>query len=1765
MHDPLRLTRALVLAGALAVVPASAAHAAVGDISTVAGTGTAAFSGDGGPAVAAQLSFPIGVAPLPGGGYLIADQVNNRVRRVDGSGTITTVAGTTAGFSGDGGPATSAQMSAPSDIAVLPDGSFLISDSNNNRIRKVSSSGIITTVAGTGAAAYSGDNGPATAAAIRFPFGIDAAPDGSYLIADVDNHRIRQVSPTGFISTVAGTGVAGYGGDGGSATAATARLNTPFGVSFISATDFLIADRNNHRIRKVQDGIISTVAGTGVASSTGDGGAAVDATLFSPSGVLALSDGGFLVSDTGSNRVRRVSPSGTIAAFAGTGVQGGTGDGGPATAARLNQPVGLALLAGGDVLIADTFGHRVRRVEVSAGLPTVTRAPGLQGSPRPGQTLTCVPGAFTNEPVTRSYVWELAPRGTTSPVDPAWQALGGETGTTYVVRPVDLAFRVRCREVAVNGAGTATAPSGSLRVDTDVPRPGVPAVTGLPAVGQTVTCAPGDWTSPGDFTFTWLLDGAPAATGQSLVVPAAARGQSLSCRVTGSNDVGTGPTADTAGRKVVATRPQRRTSIPISLEQNNRRPGVQRAACSPEGWTDDYGQYTITWYRDGALIPGADGRDYLTTVADLGKLIQCRVVSTNPLGASQSISSRPVLVPLPTQGTEGRIYIAINGQNWLSSTSMLAVSAQQIEAMRPSVQQRFAVAVDAKRLACRRVTAAQPAFASTFGRTLTDAQTCGVLAQPPSALEVTPDGVFWKPTKCVATVPYAQPIDPAPAAPSGVKRLAQPPQRDVTGFPICPKLNIDIPEADSARARERDASAAAAFAAAAPREILWDFDGNGRVDASCGPDAPILRTVPSRGRYPKLRAVLVYPDSERTGVYGLARADFDFSFGSGATGAVRSAQPFACRTSMDPPPTAQQPCITRLTIGAVRVAGNLCPVETRDVPTGELAGLDRKVRDTVESKVLTDPGAALAGAQAGAFGGVDDGVARLAAAPAPKLGQTLSAGDVAHTVLRITDPPYITAVRLDPKAEVDLPFFNFAKSVWARDQIYIARGAVKVNGVAIEPQGSGAATVLVPSDVKEAISGLDSMAISSSTAALSMLAPSGAELPIANPGAFKAQLEDRVTRDAQDFVRKNFNDLAASLRSKLDIGPFKFADGSEVKLEPDGSASIHASATLDLFKDPVSGKALSGVVDMKADLAGKLTLESIRITAGRALLGPVELRDLDVTYDGGLTVKGQIIFGPKGDGIEITTFRLTSAGRFAGLGLKYLAGAGRGIPIGPGAFLTQIGGEFQSPPPGLDPDAGRIAAYAAVSGGQSVGGGCPAVGLVGDVTLNWQPSVFSIDAKGDPVIACVPIGRLTFHADTGGYVSAKGTANFDVGPVKASGELRGDFQLARRFKDSRFQAYLEGRGAIVGLVEGQVKGIVSNIGVAGCGRVTVASVPFTEDLFGRKVSVTVAAGAGERFVNGVPPLTLPQLVAGIDVFTGCDLSDYSTFKLARATAGGGRVVPVAKGERLVSFALQGRGGVPRVKITTPGGGVLDYTNVPERLTPMPNGSSAMAIPSQNKLVILLAQPQPGNWKIEPADGSPALADLQTARALPQPKVRATVRAARGGRYVLRWSVSRIPGQSVSFLEAGPASTRQIATVRTGGTGKRTFLTGESSGAKTIVAAVTQDGLPRDRIVVARYRAPAPRVGRAGGLRARRLKRGRVRVTWRPALLASSYLVGVTYGTGRRASFRPRGDARSLILTGIGARERIRVRVIGESPAGRRGPGASIVVRAGRRG
>src|SRR3954467_5235002 len=285
MVHPIRLIPALLVATAL--VSAAGAEAATNQISTIAGDGSFGFAGDGGAAKDAKLNTPVAVVPIPGGGYLIADQGNNRVRRVAPDGTITTVAGSgPAGYSGDGGPATAATFSAPTGVAPLPDGGFLVSDGNNNVIRRVTAGGVISTVAGTGSAGYNGDGIAATTAKLSFPADVAVTSDGGFLIADNDNNRIRKVAAFGgTISPVAGTGGAGFNGDG---PVATATLSDPTSVAVTSDGGFLVADANNRRVRKVSGGTVTTVAGDGSNGSGGDGGPPTAAPLPLPRRVAAV-------------------------------------------------------------------------------------------------------------------------------------------------------------------------------------------------------------------------------------------------------------------------------------------------------------------------------------------------------------------------------------------------------------------------------------------------------------------------------------------------------------------------------------------------------------------------------------------------------------------------------------------------------------------------------------------------------------------------------------------------------------------------------------------------------------------------------------------------------------------------------------------------------------------------------------------------------------------------------------------------------------------------------------------------------------------------------------------------------------------------------------------------------------------------------------------------------------------------------------------------------------------------------------------------------------------------------------------------------------------------------------------------------------------------------------------------------------------------------------------------------------------------------------
>jgi uncharacterized protein (TIGR03437 family) len=322
--------------------------ATTGILTRVAGNGATGFSGDNGPATSAELNFPAGVAVDSAGNLYIADTDNNRIRKVS-NGVITTVAGNgLGGFSGDNGPATSARLTNPEGVAVDSAGNLYVADTTNQRIRKVSN-GVITTIAGNGLTGFSGDNGPAANAQLNSPYGVAVDSTGNLYIADTENQRIRKVS-SGVITTLAGNGTAGSSGDGGPAT--SARLGSPLGIAVDIAGNLYIADRDNSRIRKVASGVITTVAGNGTQGFAGDNGPATDSQLYLPTSVAVDSSGDLYIADTGNSRVRKVS-NGVITTVAGGGML--VGDNGPATSAQLGNPSGVATDSSGNLYVADAY------------------------------------------------------------------------------------------------------------------------------------------------------------------------------------------------------------------------------------------------------------------------------------------------------------------------------------------------------------------------------------------------------------------------------------------------------------------------------------------------------------------------------------------------------------------------------------------------------------------------------------------------------------------------------------------------------------------------------------------------------------------------------------------------------------------------------------------------------------------------------------------------------------------------------------------------------------------------------------------------------------------------------------------------------------------------------------------------------------------------------------------------------------------------------------------------------------------------------------------------------------------------------------------------------------------------------------------------------------------------------------------------------------------------------------------------------------------
>jgi hypothetical protein len=330
-------------------------------IYTVAGNGINWYSGDGGPAIDAELSEPYQVSLVSNGGFYIADTDDYVIRWVNASNIIFTVIGNGGqGYAGDGGPAANCLLNTPYGVWATPSGVIYVADTLNNVIRIVTTDGIINTFAGTGSPGYSGDGGPAKYAKFNQPYALFITPDNEMYIADSGNNVVRMIYNDN-VTTVAGIGVAGYSGDGGPAT--EAKLNLPTQIAVSSDAEIYIADSNNNVVRLVNSsGYIGTFAGTGASGFAGDGGPATKAQLRNPNGVALSPTGNVYIGDTGNNRVRIVYTNGTIETFAGTGAQGYTGNGVSALNASFFSPTFLTVSPYDEVYISDTGNSVIRRV-----------------------------------------------------------------------------------------------------------------------------------------------------------------------------------------------------------------------------------------------------------------------------------------------------------------------------------------------------------------------------------------------------------------------------------------------------------------------------------------------------------------------------------------------------------------------------------------------------------------------------------------------------------------------------------------------------------------------------------------------------------------------------------------------------------------------------------------------------------------------------------------------------------------------------------------------------------------------------------------------------------------------------------------------------------------------------------------------------------------------------------------------------------------------------------------------------------------------------------------------------------------------------------------------------------------------------------------------------------------------------------------------------------------------------------------------------------
>jgi hypothetical protein len=1435
--------------------------------------------------------------------------------------------------------------------------------------------------------------------------------------------------------------------------------------------------------------------------------------------------------------------------------------------------------------------------------PVNTQKPVLSGSPKVGEQLSCSDGEWLENPTSFLKVWERAPRSTSADSDSGWIPIAGASGTTYAVQPGDAGQRVRCRVTAENAAGTGEASSNSIRTDTGPPaniKP--PRVAGeLVVPGAILTCEPGEWESDtSDFSYQWYrldqpVEGATERTYK--LTGSQSRGEVynfngdagryISCTVAGANDVGRSQPVRSNFILAIDGQPWRVNPPSVVLDQERSQLG-RAARCSKYLYTDDYhysptdqtGQYKhrFKWFRDGQLIAGTDplSETYKITVGDLGRRLSCSIRASNPDGASED-GSTETLVPLPP-GTKGGRMFRAGGQNAVDPFNLLGITSDYMTAIDDLMLERYKNMVDDETERCKgtRLPPAGPRLVDFRAIDAPSDLRCWILVKDPRNVVISPTGVRWAGSYCFNNGPV--------------------------GDFDCADLGFRLTPVDPSRPPAISAALQARLDAVTPETVLWDLDNDGDTDATCPGATPILRTIFSQGSWTP-RAVIVAKDSAETGVFGSIYDSFTNpttqaatqrnnytayveaqaqartaavrpgprALGAGA-GRLRAKQVFACRTAIDPPPNADVgPCLKGGKIGRVQFEGNICPINVRNIDRADLAGMDASLVDqltTLSDAMLEkgqhraatdvyerlDPLASAAqaitlGPRGRALSGTYYNTSASLAGIVTRGGFNYDLPDI-YPRSRAAQLTYFSKWQGVSGASAAKIFglrdFEPAKAPFATDQVYIARGGLTVNGVNVKPK-TGAA-LLIPSEADEASTLVKGMTLQALDAEKRL----GTDVKLADGGTITKVFSDAPGTDTPTLVDgldlDALRDDMEKVRRKLNL-PFRLS-GSDAKvtLNDDGTATLRAKAQIDLLRDS-SGNPIRLDLVVRADRAGNLKLEGVKLGPQSAKLYALDLEDMILSYDSaGLDVRGKLQL-ISGQGIDLKQFHIGSDGSFA-LDVDYLGSPG--IPLGGGVFLTRLGGAYKrlSAPERIEAldEAGQeyIRGGATVSVGPGTGGGCPTVGIAADMYVVFEPR-FIIGATGQVQLLCIPLANIRFKAKSN-YVELVGRLDWSLGPVFARGGL--DFRYDGNTSPERWQAKVDAEVGIDIPLLGEVSEggelVASNRGLAACAKIDLL---FTE----------VAGGAGIRFPNGRPTLDLGQLISNLRFFTGCDLSSYKSFAhLARAAAGppGSRSFTLPKGQGRVALSVEGAGGAPRIKLRSPSGTLYDFSTGEGARLPQATG---IVIAQEDRTVVFLGKPEAGTWSAELAPGSPAIARISSAAFLPEPKVRAKVLGV-GPKRILTYDVSPIAGQQVRFVEQAKGAVRTIKTVNGGGKGSVTFQPAEAERPqRKIFAEITQDGMPRDSRLLVSFRAPNPRVGRPGKVRVRRSGGGAV-VTWSPAALAKRYELSVRTGDGGNLYFSTAPKRRRVSVPGIARGERVSVQIVAVSAAGREGPPGKATLR-----